>query len=142
MPNMVSELRGRPPVGIGHDVSARHSAGVCWHSRRPFPRGSGESRWYRGCSFALEAICLKDERKDTPWYHLGSHTSSRKRPLRVPTHSCAVTCAHVVTYAYAVGHATPRPCSPDPSASLPTNRDSLCRICMGTLLFIVFAVCN
>ena len=35
----------------------------------------------------------------TPWYHLGSHAFSQRRPLGVPTHSCAVTCAHVVTYA-------------------------------------------
>ena len=75
-----------------------------------------------------------------PWYHLGSHTSSRKRPLRVPTHSCAVTCAHVVTYASAVSHATPRPCSASPSVPLSTNRGSLRRICLLTLLFIVFAV--
>ena len=37
--------------------------------------------------------CIKDERIITPRYHLGSHASSRKRPLRVPSHSCAVTCA-------------------------------------------------
>lgn len=35
----------------------------------------------------------------TPWYHLGSRAPSQGRPLRVPAHSCAVTCAHVVTYA-------------------------------------------
>ena len=45
--------------------------------------------------------CIKDARNTiTPWYHLASHTSSRKRPYRVPTHPCAVTCAHVVTYAF------------------------------------------
>ena len=38
-------------------------------------------------------------RRDPPWYHLASHASSRKRPWGVPAHSCAVTCAHVVTYA-------------------------------------------
>ena len=74
----------------------------------------------------------------TPWYHLGSHSSSRSRPFRVPTHSRAVTCAHVATYAGAVGCATPRPCSADPSVLLCTDRSSLCRICLRTLLFIVF----
>ena len=45
--------------------------------------------------------CIKDARNTiTPWYHLASRTSSRKRPYRVPTHPCAVTCAHVVTYAF------------------------------------------
>ena len=51
-----------------------------------------------------------------PWYHLDSRVSSRRRPLEVPSHFCAVTGAPVVTYACAVGHATPRPCSPGPSA--------------------------
>ena len=78
-------------------------------------------------------------RRNPPWYHLASHASSRKRPWGVQTHSCAVTCAHVVTYAgTAVGHATPRPCSPSPSRPLLTTRGSLRCICLGTLLFIVF----
>ena len=75
-----------------------------------------------------------------PWYHLDSRVSSRRRPLEVPSHFCAVTGAPVVTYACAVGHATPRPCSPGPSAPLSTVRGSLCRICPATLLFIVFAL--
>ena len=72
------------------------------------------------------AICIKGERKTfTSRYHLGSHGSSRNRPFEVPSHSCAVTCAHVMTYASAVGHATPGPCSANPSVPLFTNRGSL-----------------
>ena len=85
-------------------------------------------------------ICIKGERKPTPRYHLGSHSSSRNRPFEVPSHSCAVTCAHVMTYASAVGHATPGPCSANPSVPLFTNRGSLWRTCLRTLPFIVFCL--
>ena len=91
---------------------------------------------------SLKPDRFKDERFSAPWYHLGSHVPSRERPLRVPTHPCAVTCAHVAAYAVTVGRATPRPCSADPSVPLFTTRGSLCRICPRTLLFIVFAVCT
>ena len=42
---------------IGHDVSARHSAGVCWHSLRPLPRGSVRSKVVprRSSTFVLDA---------------------------------------------------------------------------------------
>ena len=48
---------------------------------------------------ALEAFSFKDERKTAPWYHLDSRTPSRRRPCRVPAHSCAVTGAPVAAYA-------------------------------------------
>ena len=44
---------------IGHDVSARHSAGVCWHSIRPLPRGSVRSKVVprRNCiTYVLDAM--------------------------------------------------------------------------------------
>ena len=87
---------------------------------------------------APEAIRFKGDRTGYAAVPPCFAAASRKRPLRVPTHSCAVTCAHVVTYAFAVGHATPRPCSASPSVPVSTHRGSLCRICLLTLLFIVF----
>ena len=63
---------------------------------------------HRRCSFRripekkkpLKPSGSKDEREHTaPWYHLVSHAPSRRRPLGVPAHSCAVTCAHVTACA-------------------------------------------
>ena len=66
---------------------------------------------------------------------------SRNRPLRVPTHSCAMTGAPVAAYAVNRSRcATPRPCSARPSVPVFTGPGSLCRISALTLLFIVFAV--
>ncbi len=48
---------------------------------------------------ALEAFRFKDERETAPWYHLASHTPSRRRPPGVLSHSRAVTGAPVAACA-------------------------------------------
>ena len=48
---------------------------------------------------ALEAETASRTSACAPWYHLDSRASSRRRPLEVQTHFCAVTGAPVVTYA-------------------------------------------
>ena len=58
---MVLELRRRLPRGIGRDGSARDSAGVCWHSVRPPPRGGARIKVVprRGFAPVLEAERFK-----------------------------------------------------------------------------------
>ena len=80
----------------------------------------------------------------TPWYHLGSRGPSRGRPLRVPAHSCAVTCAHVVTYA--PGDGRPRNSKTMFGKLFRAPFHQTGALCGGrsplTLLFIVFPVWN
>lgn len=82
-----------------------------------------------------------------PWFT----APSRERPWGVPSHSCAVTGAPVATYAgSAVGHATPGPCSANPSAPLFTRQrlsvpdlpaySSLHRLCIMHFSVICIAV--
>ena len=47
----------------------------------------------------LKRSASRTSAKTTPWYHLASHASSRRRPYRVPAHSRAVTGAPVAACA-------------------------------------------